>query len=194
MRLQRSTIDTVYNDIQIRSLSCNGISVLVFVACDVDSIFSARILCSLFDMNAVRYIVRPVIDYQDLRVSLSELCSEHDDLKSIVLINALGMLDIVRWADVRPDSQLQFYVFDSHRPLNVENLSGANAFVTVITDEDEIFPPDAMPDESAEDFDLQKSDIFGDDDEDLELEPEEREFRRERRLRAFKRRKMVCTL
>lgn len=178
-----------------------GISTIVFVPCDVDSIFAARILCTCFEQLSVRFLVRPLIDTADLVRSFEELVIDNDDVRSAVMINTLGTYDVVDWTRQQiPRLSLQrvhFFLFDSHRPLHPSNLRDANESVLCVhDDQDDLFPDDEDLDRSEE---IQRfwaglppspedddNGIFGEQD-DLELDREVRMIARQRKQRIQKR-------
>lgn len=90
--------------------------ILVLVALDVDALCACRIIKNLFQQDNVQYTIVPVSGIDNIK----ELYDEHkEQIKIFLLINCGGNIDF----DVlEADEDSTFYVVDSHRPLDLNNV------------------------------------------------------------------------
>ncbi|ORX59761.1 CDC45-like protein [Hesseltinella vesiculosa] len=114
-----------YDRIKHESLEGNCI---IFVAPDVDAICCCKILQSLLKQDIIQHKIVPVAGYQDLERAHTMLVEKDKQLRTIIMINCGGLVDL---AEYFPDADdVTFYVIDSHRPLNLDNIvSSSNVCV-----------------------------------------------------------------
>jgi cell division control protein 45 len=86
----------------------------------------------LLKTDWIAHKVVPVSNYQELSAAGKDLLATHEDVRSIILINCGGVINLM---DVFPDlrSNQHVYVLESRRPLNLDNLFG-NELVSIIDD------------------------------------------------------------
>lgn len=116
---------------------------LIYVStADVDSLCAFRTLKMMLRSDNVAYSVFPVSAYEDLQRLGSEIPDDGQQ-RAIVLINCGGTEDVRAVMGLREGARA--YVFDSHRPLDLENVSDKNQDVLVMRDKkegEEDFPED----------------------------------------------------
>ena len=114
---------------------------LIYVStADVDSLCAFRTLKMMLRSDNVAYSVFPVSEYDDLQRLGSEIPDDGQQ-RAIVLINCGGTEDVRDVMKLREGARA--YVFDSHRPLDLENVSDKNQDVLVMRDAkegNEVFP------------------------------------------------------
>lgn len=94
-----------------------GKRILVIVNYDIDAICASKILQTLFRYDHMVYSIVPIMGIAGLKRAYAE---NKDDVKNVLLINCGGCLDIVELLD--PESDVQFFICDSHRPMDVCNV------------------------------------------------------------------------
>ncbi|KAK9466690.1 CDC45 family [Lipomyces arxii] len=120
---------------------------VVFVAClDVDALCGAKILAGILKREMVPHRVSPVTGYAELRARCTEL---DDDVSTIVMIGCGALVDLSTYLEDeqredegedeeedeeelerrRMKQRRKIYVFDSHRPWNLQNLFGSENIV-----------------------------------------------------------------
>ncbi|KAL0487744.1 cell division control protein 45 [Acrasis kona] len=115
---------TVFN-----SIKSDHKNVLLFVAYDVDSLCSLRMLASLFQCESIKYDIIPISNYY----SMNEACISHlkgnYSVKTIFVINCGAMVDLsaVVFQNCLEPHQV-VYVIDSHRPFHLKNIFGRTEF------------------------------------------------------------------
>ena len=113
-------------------------TIMLMVAQNVDSLAACAILQRLLEEEQLSHKVVPVCDYADLSRIYTEQVADSSELRSIVLINLGGIVDLmghlqasldeadegsgIRRATELPHPDCRWYVFDSHRPFALENL------------------------------------------------------------------------
>lgn len=113
-------------------------TVLLLVAQSVDSLAACAILTRLLEDEQLSHKVVPCADYADLSRIYTEQVADATELRSIVLINCGGIIDLmghlqtaldeaddgigIRRAAELPHPDCRWYVFDSHRPFALENM------------------------------------------------------------------------
>lgn len=90
--------------------------ILIMCALDVDAICACKILQFLLESYNLQYSVAPVASEENLWRSFEEYRSSVD---SIITINFGNLINIPQL--LKPAENLNFYVIDSHRPINVYN-------------------------------------------------------------------------
>ena len=140
---------------------------LIYVStADVDSLCAFRVLKLMLRSDNVAYSVFPVSGYGELQRLGGEIPDDGQQ-RAIVLINCGGTEDVKSVLGLREGARA--YVFDSHRPLDLENVNPGNQDVLVMRDDkegEETFPePDSEESDSDDDDD--------DDDECMRLDAAE---------------------
>lgn len=90
--------------------------ILIMCALDVDAICACKILQFLLESYNLQYSVAPVASGDNLWKSFEEYRNSVD---SIITINFGNLINIPQL--LKPAENLNFYVIDSHRPINVYN-------------------------------------------------------------------------
>lgn len=166
------TTDFAYSTIRDEGANC---PVLVYVStADVDALCAFRTLKLMLRSDNVAYSVFPVSGYGELQ-RLGEEIPDDGQQRAIVLINCGGTEDVKTVMGLREGARA--YVFDSHRPLDLENTRADNQDVLVMRDDKE--GEESFPEPDSED----DSDSDDDDDEDDDAGAKGGESPRTRRLR-----------
>ncbi|KAI8851273.1 CDC45-like protein-domain-containing protein [Chytridium lagenaria] len=97
--------------------SGGGISVLVFVTADADSLCALKILLKLFKSDCIAYLVVPVAGLDELNAATMRHVQENTEIKSLVMLNCGGILDLESFFPL--SEKMSVYVIDSHRPVIV---------------------------------------------------------------------------
>lgn len=104
--------------------------ILIMCALDVDAICACKILQFLLESHNLQYSVAPVAS-ETLEKSFEEY---RDSVDSVITINFGNQINIPQ--KLKPAESLNFYVIDSHRPINVYNFY-KNAQVKIFINQDE---------------------------------------------------------
>ncbi|XP_019848713.1 PREDICTED: cell division control protein 45 homolog, partial [Amphimedon queenslandica] len=127
--------------------------VLVLAAWDVDSVCACKILQYLFKSDNIAYTLIPVSDIRDLQKALIDHSGQSS---KVVLINCGGGVNIHEL--IESDERNQFFIIDSYRPLEIDNIYSPEQ-VNVVIDEsehlkfpeyDEIYASDMDSDDEGE--------------------------------------------
>ena len=126
--------------------------VLVYVStADIDSCCAFRTLKLMLWSDNVPFSVFPVSGYGELERYGSEIPDDGNQ-RAIVLINCGGTEDVKKVMGLKAGARA--YVFDSHRPLDLENVREGNGDVLVMRDDregNEVFPePDSDEDDDSD--------------------------------------------
>lgn len=148
---------------------------LIYVStAEVDALCAFRTLKMMLKSDHVAFSAYPVSEYDELQRLGAEI--PDDGLqRAIVLINCGGTEDVRAVMGLRKGARA--YVFDSHRPLDLVNVSADNQDVLVMRDDKE--GEESFPEPHSDDSD---SDDSSDDDEGPES-PRTRRVRRQERAR-----------
>lgn len=90
--------------------------ILILSSLDVDAICSCKILQFLLGAYNLQYTVAPIESFDDLPKSFDEYRNSVD---SVILLNFGNLINIPQV--LKPPPDLNFYIIDSHRPINVYN-------------------------------------------------------------------------
>merc|ERR1712166_1437786 len=114
---------------RVKSGSASGSStVVLFVAQDVDSICTCRVLEALFKCDAILFSVVPVTGYQELEVEYQEYVEKSDEVRTVFMINCGAIHDLqVAFGGIREN--ISIFVIDCHRPLRYENVTSEQIFI-----------------------------------------------------------------
>ncbi|CAO3590605.1 unnamed protein product [Absidia cylindrospora] len=89
---------------------------------------------SLLKSDIIQHKIVPVSGYKDLQKANEELVAKDEQLRTIIMINCGGLVDV---ADIlKLNDQMSLFIFDSHRPIHLDNIVGGNN-VCVFDDDDE---------------------------------------------------------
>lgn len=149
-------------------------AVLIFVAFDCDSVCALRIVLDLFRLDHIKYTVRPVIGYGDLRDAFKKTTEKNPEIKVVLLINCGSTVDLIGhfYSDEVDDENLAtFYVIDNHRPFDLANVREENQNVLLLCNDEEadysIYPEDDISDSENDEYENEIED------EDFENEADE---------------------
>eukprot|EP00794_Sanderia_malayensis_P013727 gene13727-15158_t len=147
--------------------------VVILVALDVDALCACKVLQLLFQKDHVQYTIVPINGYESLKASFEE---HKEQVKHFVLINCGGTVNLIE--DLAPDDDVTFFIADSHRPLDLDNVYNQDQ-VKIMIKEGDTF--DEIPefekvyesegDESDEDNDNADDNDAENSDEENSLEP-----------------------
>ncbi|KAH9265750.1 hypothetical protein BASA84_001452 [Batrachochytrium salamandrivorans] len=121
-----ATTNTNGSRLPTQPLSSSLTTVLIFVAPDVDSICCLKMLVALLKSDCILYRIVPVSGYTGLGDANDTLIIGNTALKSIIMINAGGMVDLAEFLTL--EEGVTVYVLDAHRPLNLQNIFGSSQF------------------------------------------------------------------
>ena len=155
--------------------------ILIYVSTsDVDALCACRILKSMLQSDKVPFSVFPVAGEEELRKRGQDIPDDEQE-RAIVLINCGGTEDVREIMDLKVNCRA--FVLDSHRPLDLVNVSEDNKDVYVIRDDakegEDDFPE--MDTDSDEEDDDEEENSSSDDDDDEDEAERRREIQRERR-------------
>lgn len=105
--------------------------ILIMCALDVDAICCCKILQFLLETYNLPYSVAPVATAENLSKSFEEYRNSVD---SIVTINFGNLINLIEF--LKPSDSINFFVIDSHRPIDVFNFY-LNAQVKLFITKDE---------------------------------------------------------
>ncbi|EGC39154.1 hypothetical protein DICPUDRAFT_27471 [Dictyostelium purpureum] len=171
------TSDNKFSEIYdiIKNDSLHGESVLILVARDCDSISACKILTEILKSDSISYNIKPVSGLEDLEnVDISLL--ENEEIKSIIMINCGGNLDITTVFSNLTAEQV-VYIFDSHRPYSIENINNThNALIIDDGTYNEQLKNQQEEDEDDDEYDdEEEEEEDGDDDDDDEYDENDKE-------------------
>lgn len=139
----------------------NNCPVLIYVSTsDVDSCCAFRTLKMMLVNDNVPFSVFPVSGFRELKQRGEEIPDDGVQ-RAIVLINCGGTVDVKEEMGLKQGARA--YVFDSHRPLDLENVRADNDNVLVLRDDregEEEFP-DMEPEDEDSDSDEDDDDEAG---------------------------------
>ncbi|EGG16230.1 cell division cycle protein 45 [Cavenderia fasciculata] len=122
----------IYNLLKDDALAQGCETVLILVARDCDSIAACRILSEILKSDNISFNVKPVASYNDLEKVNESLLAGNEELRTIVMINCGGNIDIGEVFTNLIDGQL-VYIIDSHRPYHPNNVDD-QTFAIIVDD------------------------------------------------------------
>ncbi|KAJ3086943.1 hypothetical protein HK102_012141, partial [Quaeritorhiza haematococci] len=122
-----------YQHVKRQALPPGTPTVLIFVANDVDALCACKMLLSLLKADCIAHKVIPVAGYTDLSFANEDLIDGNEELRSIVLLNCGGLVDLGEFLSL--GDEMTVFVVDSHRPINLRNFFG-NDQIYVLDDGD----------------------------------------------------------
>lgn len=93
-----------------------GNRVLLLAACDMDALCACKILQYLFKCDNILYTLIPVHGQTSLIEAYAKYKSQ---ARFVILINCGAAVDIIEC--LQPNENVVFFIFDSHRPVNIHN-------------------------------------------------------------------------
>lgn len=146
MHIRSKDLPAVYNKLLLLSHS-KSCGVIIFVSClDLDSINSAKMLSLLLKKDLVQLQIIPVTGYSDLKEKFLKL---DESAKIVIFIGCGAMLNLIQYLppdtndeeddaerDVSSVTDRTFYIFDSHRPWDLNNLFGNDNIYCIDDNED----------------------------------------------------------
>lgn len=126
-----------YNRILRSSSSHSSCQLVIFVSClNIDALCSAKMLTNLFKKQLVQSQLVPVFGYGELKEHYSKL---DENVTSVIFVGCGGGICLDEFLELDPEQLLMdtedalkerkfkrhIYVFDSHRPWNLDNVFGS---------------------------------------------------------------------
>ncbi|KAK9247921.1 CDC45 family [Lipomyces tetrasporus] len=139
MHVSPSSYARAFTSLRASAISHATCRLVLFVAClDVDALCAAKIFSGILKRELIPHRTCPVAGYSELKARYSEL---EDDVTSVVLLGCGALVDLsVYLRDEENDDEEDeedeesfmnrrrerrtIYVFDSHRPWNLQNVFG----------------------------------------------------------------------
>ncbi|KAJ1637856.1 CDC45 family [Pavlovales sp. CCMP2436] len=146
MLIPKSALLDVYNHIKDEAGKAEGCSVVLLVAPDADALAACKMLTSLMQLDYVMYSIKPVGSYEDIDERFTSIRSNMgESVRSLIMLNCGGIINLaadeykieISSYDVENEGGTELcpiYVFDSNRPLNLENVHEEAHHVRVIDD------------------------------------------------------------
>ncbi|XP_076453006.1 cell division control protein 45 homolog [Babylonia areolata] len=130
--------------------------VLILVAFDVDALCACKILQYLLQCDHIVYTIVPVAGKEDLEKAYVD---NSEGIQHVVMINCGASIDVVEL--LQPEDGVCFYICDSHRPVDVNNMYNAVQVkllvkpddLTNVPEFDEVFRDEEESEESDDDED-----------------------------------------
>ncbi|CAI8504489.1 unnamed protein product [Hanseniaspora opuntiae] len=141
MHIKSKDLPAIYNKLLLLTHS-QACGVIIFVSClDLDSINSAKMLSLLLKKDLVQLQIIPVTGYSDLKEKFLKL---DESAKIVVFVGCGAMLNLIQYLppdadedrDVSMVTDRTFYIFDSHRPWDLNNLFGNDNIYCIDDNED----------------------------------------------------------
>jgi len=152
--------------------------ICIFVHMDIDALCACKILQSVLNVENIRYTL---IGIQLLQSLVNSFNDQKDRYKTFVFLNCGANIDLLD--HLNPDEELNIYVIDSHRPVDVVNFFCDSQIFIVMKPED----IEAVPDYS----DLHYEEDDEDEEEDENIGHEEVMTKQIKRRRWERRRQEV---
>ncbi|CCK71280.1 DNA replication initiation factor CDC45 KNAG_0G02220 [Huiozyma naganishii CBS 8797] len=123
-----------YNKIVKSSSSPSSCRLVIFVSClNIDALCATKMLSNIFKKQLVQTQIMPVFGYSELKLHYDKL---DETINSVILVGFGGFIDLETFLDIDSDQLLideekhlysrDIYVFDGHRPWNLDNLFGSD--------------------------------------------------------------------
>ncbi|QLQ82401.1 hypothetical protein HG537_0H01630 [Torulaspora globosa] len=125
-----------YENILRDSSNHSTCQLVIFVSClSVDALCATKMLSQLLKKQLVQLQIVPVFGYSELKSHYSKL---DDNVNSVILVGCGGSIDIEQFLEIEPEEHVieteqgskkfkrRLYVFDTHRPWNLDNLFGSD--------------------------------------------------------------------
>jgi cell division control protein 45 len=144
---------------------------------DGDAVCACKILQNLFKSDNTQYTLVPVAGKGELQQAFLDHMGQ---VKVVVLINCGGSLNILEHFE--PDDDIEFFIIDSHRPLELDNIYNEDRVFVVINDKEELDFPQF---DDVYGSDMESEDEYYSDEEDYDGEPNAKRSRAAVRLRCI---------
>lgn len=126
-----------YDKILKQSGSHSSCQLVIFVSClNIDSLCVTKMLANLFKKQLIQLQLIPVFGYSDLKEHFIKL---DENINSVIFVGCGGMIDLESFLEIGDNNvetekevekqRRDVYVFDSHRPWNLDNLFGSQMIV-----------------------------------------------------------------
>ncbi|KAK9462609.1 CDC45 family [Lipomyces oligophaga] len=142
MHVPPASYRTTYLALRNSTASHTTCRMVVFVAClDVDALCASKIFAGILKRDLIPHRICPVTGYAELKATYGDL---EADVTTVVLIGCGALIDLedyltsnegvesdeINESDGREKQvRRKIYVFDSHRPWNLQNVFGTNEVV-----------------------------------------------------------------
>ncbi|KAK9385961.1 CDC45 family [Lipomyces mesembrius] len=144
MHVSPSSYARAFTSLRASTLSHTTCRLVLFVAClDVDALCAAKIFSGILKHELIPHRTCPVAGYSELKARYSEL---DDEVTTVVLLGCGALVDLTAYLreeekDDEEDEEdeesfvkrrrerRKIYVFDSHRPWNLQNVFGPDDVV-----------------------------------------------------------------
>ncbi|KAK9373120.1 CDC45 family [Lipomyces chichibuensis] len=143
MHVSPSSYARAFTSLRASTLSHTTCRLVLFVAClDVDALCAAKIFSGILKHELIPHRTCPVAGYSELRARYSEL---DDEITTVVLLGCGALVDLTAYLreEENDDEEDQdeenlvkrrrerrkIYVFDNHRPWNLQNVFGPDDVV-----------------------------------------------------------------
>ncbi|KAL3117078.1 hypothetical protein niasHT_007481 [Heterodera trifolii] len=97
---------------------------LIVTNTDVDSLCATNILTHIFSCDDASYTLSPVDSFLTLEKAINDHVRQ---AKNIVLVNCIGSRSVSELSIARLTDEVTFWVLESRRPLNLEDIYNANS-------------------------------------------------------------------
>lgn len=133
-----------YNEIISAAASPSSCHLCIFVSClNIDALCATKMLSTLFKKQLVQLQIVPIFGYSELKWHYDQI-RDNSTMNSIILVGFGGFIDIESFLNIDPQEFVieneeaitpdenevrysrKFYILDSHRPWNLDNLFGSN--------------------------------------------------------------------
>ena len=142
MLIQRGELSAVWGRIKAAAEeNPDAPTILLLVAHDVDALAACAILSGLMEKEHLSFKVRSVRDYSEMGDTYVEQIADNPEWRSVILLNCAASINLMdhfqgrlneadgadpdapqRDAAALPHPDCNYYVIDSHRPFDIQNL------------------------------------------------------------------------
>ena len=142
MIIQRGELSAVWGRIKAAAEeNPDAPTILLLVAHDVDALAACAILSGLMEKEHLSFKVRSVRDYSEMGDTYVEQIADNPEWRSVILLNCAASINLMdhfqgrlneadgadpdapqRDAAALPHPDCNYYVIDSHRPFDIQNL------------------------------------------------------------------------
>ena len=142
MIIQRGELSAVWGRIKAAAEeNPDAPTILLLVAHDVDALAACAILSGLMEKDHLSFKVRSVRDYSEMGDTYVEQIADNPEWRSVILLNCAASINLMdhfqgrlneadgagpdapqRDAAALPHPDCNYYVIDSHRPFDIQNL------------------------------------------------------------------------
>ena len=94
-------------------------TIIIFVAFDVDSLCTIRIISNLLKHNNKNYTIFPVLTFEHMERKIIE--TENSNIKAFIMINCGGTKDLTKYWFAKMNN-MACLILDCHRPIHHNNV------------------------------------------------------------------------